>query len=77
MSDAASSSESSPDLLARLRHLTQPLVDSLDARLRDQVDRRVDARVDASLAARLSVIERAISDLDRSLTELRQRVEPD
>ena len=66
------------DLRNRLKHLTQPLVDSLDTRLRDQIDRRVDERVDdrvqtlvdEALAARLSVIERAIADIDRALKEL-------
>jgi predicted transcriptional regulator len=66
------------DLRNRLKHLTQPFVDSLDTRLRDQIDRRVDDRVedrvrtlvDEALAARLSVIERAIADIDRALKEL-------
>jgi hypothetical protein len=66
------------DLRNRLKHLTQPLVDSLDTRLRDQIDRRVDDRVDdrvqtlvdEALAARLAVIERAIADIDRALKEL-------
>jgi hypothetical protein len=66
------------DLRNRLKHLTQPLVDSLDSRLREQIDRRVDERVDdrvqtlvdQALAARLSVIERAIADIDRALKEL-------
>jgi len=75
MSDATSSSETPQELLARLKHLAQPLVDSLDSRLRDQVDRRVDDRVDHTLSARLSVIERAIADLGRSLDELRQRLD--
>jgi hypothetical protein len=66
------------DLRTRLKNLTQPFVDSLDSRLRDQIDRRVDDRVDdrvqtlvdEALAARLSVIERAIADIDRALKEL-------
>jgi hypothetical protein len=66
------------DLRNRLKHLTQPLVDSLDTRLRDQIDRRVDDRVDdrvqtlvdEALTARLAVIERAIADIDRALKEL-------
>jgi len=66
------------DLRNRLKHLTQPFVESLDSRLRDQIDRRVDDRVDdrvqtlvdEALAARLSVIERAIADIDRALKEL-------
>jgi hypothetical protein len=69
------------DLRNRLKHLTQPLVDSLDSRLRDQIDRRVDDRVDdrvqtlvdEALAARLSVIERAIADIDRTLKELQEK----
>jgi hypothetical protein len=68
------------DLRTRLKHLTQPLVDSLDSRLRDQIDRRVDDRVDdrvqtlvdEALTARLSVIERAIADIDRALKELQK-----
>jgi hypothetical protein len=66
------------DLRNRLKHLTQPLVDSLDTRLRDQIDRRVDDRVDdrvqtlvdEALTARLAVIERAIADIDRALKDL-------
>jgi hypothetical protein len=66
------------DLRHRLKNLTQPFVDSLDTRLRDQIDRRVDDRVDdrvqtlvdEALSARLSVIERAIADIDRALKEL-------
>lgn len=75
MSDATSSNETNQDLLARLKHLAQPLVDSLDSRLRDQIDRRVDERVDESLASRLSVIERAIADLDRAVKELQEHLE--
>lgn len=70
------------DLRNRLKNLTQPLVDSLDTRLRDQIDRRVDERVDdrvqtlvdEALAARLSVIERAIADIDRALKELQAKL---
>jgi hypothetical protein len=40
------------------------------------VDLRVDQRVDSTLSARLSVIERAIADLDRSIKELEQRLGP-
>ena len=66
------------DLRNRLKNLTQPIVDSLDSRLRDQIDRRVDSRVDdrvqtlvdEALNARLAVIERAIADIDRALKEL-------
>ncbi len=58
------------DLRQRLKSFAQPLVDSLDARLRDQVDARVDQRVNDTLSDRLAVIERAIADLDRRLREL-------
>ncbi len=62
------------DLRDRLKAFAQPFVDSLDSKLRDQVDARVDQRVDATLAARLAVIERAVADLDRSLKELEDRL---
>jgi len=76
VSDDTTSNDTNQDLLARLKHLAQPLVDSLDSRLRDQIDRRVDERVDESLASRLSVIERAIADLDRSISALQERLDP-
>lgn len=64
-----------PDLKERLKQLTQPLVDSIDARMRKQVDTHVDQALDqriaAALDARLAVIERAIADLDRAVKELR------
>ncbi|MBW4029871.1 MAG: hypothetical protein HIU57_04230 [Acidobacteria bacterium] len=76
MNDAAPSHESNQDLVTRLKHLAQPLVESLDSRLRDQIDRRVDDRVDETLRSRLSVIERAIADLDRAIKDLQERVDP-
>ena len=72
-----SSSDKSPDLKARLKQITQPLIDSLDSKIRDQGDHRVDERVDEkveqSLSARLAVIERAIADLDREIKELQRK----
>jgi hypothetical protein len=75
MSDDTSAHDTNQDLLARLKNLAQPLVDSVDSRLRDQIDRRVDERVDETLASRLSVIERAIADLDRSVKALQQQLD--
>ncbi len=76
MSDSSDTdAQRSQDLKSRLIQLAQPIVDSLDSRLRDQVDSRVDDRVDATLSARLAVIERAIADLDRSLRELQERLD--
>ncbi len=63
------------DLRDRFRQFAKPFVDSLDGKLRDQVDKRVDSRVDATLSARFSVIERAIADLDRSIKELQERLD--
>jgi len=76
MSDTTESgADKTQDLKSRLKQLAQPIVDSLDSRLREQVDARVDQRVEASLSARLSVIERAIADLDRSLRDLKERLD--
>ena len=69
-----SSADKVQDLKSRFKQFAQPLVESLDARLREQIDQRVDQRVEASLSARLSVIERAIADLDRGLRELEARL---
>ncbi len=68
------SDDRNQDLRHRLKQLTQPLVDSLDGRLREEVDKRVDERVQAILNDRLSVLERAIADLDRTTRELQQRL---
>jgi hypothetical protein len=76
VSDPEEPDNKSQDFRTRFKQLTQPIVDSLDSRLRDQVDLRVDQRVDSTLSARLSVIERAIADLDRSIKELEQRLGP-
>jgi hypothetical protein len=62
------------DLKSRLKQITQPIVDSLDARLTAQVDKRVVQRVDEVLKDRLAVIERAIADLDRALHDLQDRL---
>jgi predicted transcriptional regulator len=63
------------DLRQRLKKLADPLVQHLDTRLTDQIDRRVDERVDATLTNRLAVIERALADLDRAVRALEARVE--
>jgi hypothetical protein len=39
-----------------------------------RVDQRVDQRVDDTLRDRLTVIERAVADLDRALRELQDRL---
>ncbi len=65
----------SHELRDRLRQLAQPLVDSLDARLREQVDARVEQRVTDLLTDKLTVLEHAIADLDRTVTQLRDRLD--
>ncbi len=50
------------------------VVDTLDTRLSGQVDKRVDSRVDEVLKDRLSVLERAVADLDRTVKELQERL---
>jgi hypothetical protein len=66
------------DLKSVLRQLTTPMVESLDARLRDQVEAHVDEllveKVDAAVRDRLSILDRAIADLSRSLEELERRI---
>ncbi len=76
MSDTSDSSDNKAnDLKARIKQITQPIVDSLDSRLSAQVDKRVDQRVDETLKDRLAVIERAVADLDRTVHELAGRLE--
>ena len=78
MSDESESSNPKPeDILARLTQMAEPIVTSIDKRLSGQVDKRVDKRVEESLKDRLSVIERAIADLDRAIKELQEHVAKD
>lgn len=71
--------DKSQDLRSRLKQFTQPLVDTLDSKLRDQVDKRVDDRVEDRvkeiLASKLSVLERALADLDREIRELKEKLQ--
>ena len=66
------------DLKGLLRQLTTPMVESLDTRLRDQVEAHVDEllgpKVDAAIRDRLSTLDRAVADLSRSLEELERRL---
>lgn len=67
------------DLRAALKQLTSPMLESLDARLREQVEAHADellqGKVDAAVADRLSTVDRAIADLSRALQRLERRVE--
>ncbi len=69
--------KTSGDLRDILKQFAQPVLDSLDTRLRDQIDTRVDARVDAILSDRLAVLERAVADLDRAVRALQERLDRD
>jgi hypothetical protein len=66
------------DLRGIVRQFTAPMIESLDARLREQVEAHADAmldeKVDAAVSDRLATIERAIADLSRSLAALEQRL---
>jgi len=73
--DETTETPKAEDLLVRLKKMTEPIVASLDARLGGQVDKRVDKRVEESFKDRLTVIERAIGDLDRAVAELRERLD--
>ena len=74
MSENETSSEKPQDLLQKLKSYTQPLVDSVDSKLRSQVDGRVDQKVEEILKDRLAVLERAVADLARSDKEIEDRL---
>jgi hypothetical protein len=67
------------DLRGIVKQFTAPMIESLDARLREQVEAHADAlldqKVDAAVSDRLATIERAIADLSRSITALERRLE--
>lgn len=66
-----------PDLRDRVRAVAQPWIDSIEGRLRKQIDARVDdtldERIDRAVAARLAVLERAVADLDRAVKEIQSQ----
>lgn len=66
------------DLRGILRQLTAPMIESLDSRLKDQVEAHVDellaAKVDAAVAARLATIDAAIAHLTSQLDAVERRV---
>jgi hypothetical protein len=75
MSDPSDSHDNkATDLKARIKQITQPIVDSLDTRLSAQVDKRVDQRVEETMKDRLAIIERAVADLDRIVHNLEARL---
>jgi predicted transcriptional regulator len=74
MSDTSDSHDKATDLKARIKQITQPIVDSLDTRLSAQVDKRVDQRVEETMKDRLAVLERAVADLDRTVHDLEARL---
>lgn len=57
------------------RQFTRPIVDNLDSRLRAEVDKRVDDRVEEILKDRLAVFERALADLDRTVKDLKKKLD--
>lgn len=67
------------DLRGIVKQFTAPMIESLDSRLREQVEAHADSvldqKIDAALADRLATIERAIADLSRSISGLERRVE--
>jgi hypothetical protein len=66
------------DLRGIVRQFTAPMIESLDARLREQVEAHADAlldeKVDAAVSDRLATIERAIADVSRSLAAIDRRL---
>jgi hypothetical protein len=66
------------DLKGIVRQLTAPMIESLDTRLRDQIEAHVDEllteKIDAALADRFRTVDRAIADLSRSIAALEERL---
>jgi hypothetical protein len=66
------------DLKGIVRQFATPMLESLDSRLREQVEAHVDqlltTKLDAALADRLQTIDRAIAQLSRTADDLEQRV---
>lgn len=66
------------DLKGIVRQLTAPMIESLDTRLRDQIEAHVDEllteKLDAALADRFLTVDRAIADLSRSIASLEREL---
>jgi hypothetical protein len=66
------------DFRGIMRQLTAPMLESLDSRLREQIEAHVDELLDTkledALQHRLATVDRAIADLSRTLEALERRV---
>lgn len=67
------SKEKSGEIKDFLRQLAAPVLESLDGKLREQIDARVEERVNEVLATKLAVLERAIAELDRTVRDLQAK----
>jgi hypothetical protein len=78
---AAKGPEEGFDFKGIVRQLTAPMIESLDTRLRDQIEAHVDEllteKLDAALADRFLTVDRAIADLSRSIEALEERLRGD
>lgn len=76
--DDETSKGASFELRALLRQLTAPVVEQLDSRLREQVEAHLDSllteKVEAEVRDRLSVVDRALADLSRTVADLERRM---
>jgi hypothetical protein len=52
-------------------------METFDTKIKEHIDSRIEAQSAPDLTARLTLLERAVADLDREVRELQRRLEED
>jgi hypothetical protein len=66
--------EKSGDLKDVLRQLAAPVLASLDAKLKEEINERVERTVDETLVSRLDALEATVTALQQRVDELATRL---
>jgi hypothetical protein len=69
--------EKPKDLREFIKNLAAPVMETFDSKIREHIDSRMEAQSSPDLTDRLSLLERAVADLDRDVRELQRRLDED
>ena len=72
-----SNDEKPKDLRDFIKNLAAPVMETFDTKIKEHIDSRIEAQSAPDLTARLTLLERAVADLDREVLELQRRLEED
>jgi len=70
-----SNDEKPKDLREFIKNLAAPVMETFDTKIKEHIDSRMEAQSAPDLTARLTLLERAVADLDREVRELQRRLD--